>query len=92
MRVEKITFSLTRTMPLFPITRNPADEYANIKPFASVTIEFDDEDTKVEAKELINEAFDRASDIALKQIAAFAADFKSYYDNQKSLAQGSKTT
>ena len=90
MRITTITFSLMRTMPMFPITHDPADEYANVKPEASCTIEFDaDDNTQYNEqnakhlKEIVSEAFNVAGEQVFEQIAEFSKEFRELYATPK---------
>lgn len=91
MRITQITFSLMRTMPLMPISRDPGDEYANVKPLASCTIEFDaDDDTRVTtsnakvAQEIVTEAFNQAGEAVFNQIKEFSEEFRALYNPKPS--------
>jgi hypothetical protein len=82
-----VTFSIERTMPLFPLSGDKADEYANMKPMASCTVEFDaNDDTTVNkanlerAKELVNEAMDHAQSVAFSQISDFRKAIVEMYE------------
>jgi hypothetical protein len=70
-------------MPLYPITGRKEDEYANVKPFASCTVEFDaDEQTELTkenlevAKAIVNEAMEHAQSAAFTSVAAFSKEFR----------------
>lgn len=41
MQISAITFSIEKTTPLEPVTGNPDDRYANVKPAATVTVQID---------------------------------------------------
>ena len=85
MRVRSATFSITRTIPLAPITGDPADEYANIKPFASCTVEFDDDEcdfTKVDRdaiKAIVKAGYDEATSRAFEQMQDFKRELLDLY-------------
>jgi len=73
-------------MPLFPISHDPADEYANVKPTASCTVQFDaDENTSLTkanleaAKKLVDDAMSHAMDITFARVAAFGEEFRALY-------------
>lgn len=85
MRVRSATFSITRTIPLAPITGDPADEYANIKPFASCTVEFNDDEcdlSKVDRdtmKAIVKAGFDEAASRAFEQMQDFKRELLDLY-------------
>jgi len=85
MRVRSATFSITRTIPLAPITGDPADEYANIKPFASCTVEFNDDEcdlSKVDRdtmKAIVKAGFDEAASRAFEQMQDFKRELLELY-------------
>jgi hypothetical protein len=64
MNIRTISFTLAKTTPLEPITRNDADRYANVKPAAHVEIELADGDD-------VNVAFAHARDVCFEQLVAF---------------------
>jgi hypothetical protein len=76
-------------MPLMPISRDPADEYANVKPFASCTIEFDEDDSMTvtlanaenlkRVKEAVTEAYNQAGEAVFMQIKEFSEEFRDLY-------------
>jgi hypothetical protein len=68
MQVREVTFSIEKTTPLAPLTKDPDDQYSNIKPRASVTI-------TLERGESVGDAFERAQTLCLEQMASFHADF-----------------
>ena len=80
MRIDKIVFSIAKTTPLYPLTGDPDDQYANVKPFASCTIEFEPKDvtdpkTKI-GQATIAKAYDQAQEVCVGQLAKFHRDFK----------------
>ena len=82
MHVEKLTFSVGRTMPIYPLSLNRDDEYANIKPFASVTIAFDADEAnlnKAEFKKIVEDAFDKSAKLAFEEIYKFGQEFRELF-------------
>ena len=69
MRVKEVTFAITRTLPLQPMTGREADAYANIKPMSAITVELADGDDVDKAKAL-------ARDHAFKEITQFTNDIR----------------
>ena len=70
MRISEITFSLEKTTPLYPLTGDPADEYANVKPRASCTIEFE----KDAPNQPVEIAWEEAREQVLSQLVLFHQD------------------
>lgn len=86
MRIKEITFSVTRAMPLYPISKRKEDEYANVKPFASCTVEFDMDDpteiTKANleiVKAVVMEAMSHAKSVAFTSVVEFSKEFRELY-------------
>jgi hypothetical protein len=68
-------------MPLAPITGEKDDEYANIKPFASCTVELDDNDD-------VKEAYNMAGEAVFEQIKEFREEFIALYKPTKGKSRG----
>ena len=90
MRIRSATFSITRTIPLAPITGDPGDEYANIKPFASCTVEFNDDEcdmtNKANAdavKAMVKEGFALAASRAFDQMKDFRTELLELYKTSR---------
>lgn len=73
-------------MPLYPISGDKADEYANVKPFASCTVEFDENDaTEIykenleTAKAIVVEALEHAQGLAFDSVSQFSKEFRELY-------------
>ena len=68
-----------------PITNDPADEYANVKPFAACTVEFDPGEVdlkkldKETVKQIVKEAFDEAASRAFEQMVDFKRELLTQY-------------
>lgn len=75
MFVKEITFALSRSTPLQSITGNLGDQYANIKPYASVTVAFTEQD-HLDDDQAIHAAFDVAQDLVFTKIAEFDNELK----------------
>jgi hypothetical protein len=78
MRVKQVTFQLENTIPLQPWTKDPGDQFANLRPQCGVTIVFDENDntelskTNLEAaKQVIQDAFDEAMGEAWRALTVF---------------------
>ena len=72
MRVESVTFSIGRAMPLQPISGRAEDAYASVKPMASCTVELDAGDDVEEAKKL-------ARSTAFTEMLSFSDEFRALY-------------
>jgi hypothetical protein len=89
MRFRSITFSVENTIPLDTLSGNEKHKYANIKPKASVTVEFDSLDnieiTKANlerARSIVVEAFDEAQKLAHQEIIDYRAEMKELFRKQ----------
>ena len=96
MRIRSATFSITRTIPLAPITGDPADEYANIKPFASCTVEFDEEECNFTSKSaeaikaIVKAGYDEAASRAFEQVLDFKRELLELYKTSKASRKRNK--
>lgn len=82
MKVTSITFKLGRTIPLMPLSNDQADQYANARPEASVTIDLtkNDADPAVEAgKKMIDDAFEFAAELCFERLKDFMIDLSQVY-------------
>lgn len=83
--IKQVTFSIVRTIPLMPITGDPADEYANVKPFASCTVEFDHDEVDLKksdaatVKQIVKEAYDEAASRCYEQMLDFKRELVQQY-------------
>jgi hypothetical protein len=89
LKVLQITFSIGRAMPLQPISGRRDDEYANIKPHASCTIAFEDNDcTQItdenmpQLHELLERAYTTAANTCFEQLATFSKEFRELYKEE----------
>jgi hypothetical protein len=81
LRITELTFSLANTIPLQPITGDPADAYANVKPHISAKIEFDDEIADPESdagKAVLDQAFEHLFDAVFSKMLTFRAEFREF--------------
>jgi hypothetical protein len=67
MKIRTIAFTLEKTTPLEPLTRNDADRYANVKPAAHVEIEIDEDDGDA----AIAQAWELARNTCFNELVAF---------------------
>ena len=85
MQISKINFSLGRTVPLQTLSGLEEDRFANIKPFTSVTVEFGPDEVPIngkitaQVKDLVQEAFDKATSMAFEQMASFSKELRALY-------------
>lgn len=78
MFVREITFAILKTTPLQPLTGDMGDQYANVKPHASVTVAFAEAEcdpTTNAGQALMEQAYSTAQDACLAQLIRFHEDF-----------------
>jgi hypothetical protein len=71
VHITEITFSIARTMPLYPLTRHEDDQYANVKPHVSAKAIIDGDATK----DVIDRAFEQLRNVCYEQLAIFKDEF-----------------
>lgn len=73
MYIKSVTFSIAKTTPLFPITKNAGDQYANVRPMASCTIEFDakEVDAEDDVEQKTKYAYHIAEQHCIEQLTEF---------------------
>lgn len=83
MKVRTISFTVGRSMPVMPLSGRADDQYASIRPSASVTIEIDSNEasdpTTAAGTETIKKAFDEASTLAFQEMADFGIELRKLY-------------
>lgn len=82
MQVRSITFVLGRSIPLQPISGDPADQYASVRPSATVTVDLDSAEGNTateEGRKFIASAFDEAATLCFNEITQFNKDLRQTY-------------
>lgn len=75
MKFQTVTFTLGRIIPLFPLSGDPADEYANLRPEASATVVIEEGDNPTEA-------FEAARSVVVTQLHDFSVEFRTLYKDR----------